>query len=48
LDQASDSTAPNARVTNASLDLAFEEAERRRALGQTYTKADYLAEHPHS
>jgi hypothetical protein len=30
------------------LDLAFEEAERRRALGQTYTKADYLAEHPHS
>jgi hypothetical protein len=48
LDQASDSTAPYARVTSASLDLAFEEAERRRALGQTYTKADYLAEHPHS
>jgi hypothetical protein len=26
----------------SELDKAFEEAERRRALGQTYTKADYL------
>lgn len=48
LDQASDSTASNARVTSASLDLAFEEGGRRRAVGLTYTKADYLAEHPHS
>jgi hypothetical protein len=30
----------------AGLDRAFKEAERRRALGQTYTRADYLAEHP--
>jgi hypothetical protein len=30
----------------SELTKAFEESERRRALGQTYTKADYLAEHP--
>lgn len=28
----------------AKVQLAFEEAERRRATGQPYTKADYLAE----
>ncbi len=37
-----------APLSRASLDRAFEEAERRRALGQAYTKADYLAEHPDS
>ncbi len=29
----------------AETQLAFEEAERRRAAGQSYTKDDYLAEH---
>lgn len=29
----------------ARTQLAFEEAERRRAAGQPYTKADYLTEH---
>jgi hypothetical protein len=48
LDEASGSAAPQARATRAGLDLAFEEAERRRALGQAYTKDDYLAEHPDS
>jgi hypothetical protein len=30
----------------SELDKAFEESERRRILGQAYTKADYLAERP--
>ena len=30
--------------TRAELRAAFKEAERRRALGQPYTKADYLGE----
>lgn len=32
----------------AQTQLAFEEAERRRAAGQSYTKDDYLTEHPES
>ncbi|UQX10390.1 hypothetical protein [Candidatus Mycobacterium methanotrophicum] len=30
----------------ARLQAVFEEAERRRALGQSYTLGDYLAEDP--
>ncbi|BBX30403.1 hypothetical protein [Mycolicibacterium alvei] len=32
----------------AQTQLAFEEAERRRAAGKSYTKGDYLAEHGES
>lgn len=33
---------------HAETQKAFEEAERRRAAGKSYTMADYLAEHPES
>ncbi len=32
---------------NTATQQAFEEAERRRATGHSYTKSDYIAEHGH-
>ena len=34
------------RAGHTGTQCAFEEAERRRAQGLSYTKSDYLAEHP--
>jgi hypothetical protein len=33
------------KVTRAEIDRVFEEAERRRAVGQPYSVADYVADH---